>query len=203
MYLLGDTSSQIGTEMEDRARAELVEEYFSSSGVGAPEVEGFLWLKAEAKKTWKRFYFVLRTSGLYYAPKGKKTSRDLVCLAGFDVNQVYFGVKWQPKFKAPTRNCLAIKHPQIQAKNPKYIRYLCADSELELNKWVTGIRLAKYGRTLYENYRSIIEEMAHEDIDRLASARLSSVNVQAAASEQASTYLIEAKMYNIQYPANK
>ena len=45
LYLLGDTSSQIGTDMEDRARAELVEEYFSSTGVGAPEVEGFLWLK--------------------------------------------------------------------------------------------------------------------------------------------------------------
>ncbi len=88
MYLLGDTSSQIGHEMEDRARMELVEEYFSSSGVGAPEVEGSLWLKAEGKKTWKRFYFVLRTSGLYYAPKGKKTSKDLVCLARFDVNQV-------------------------------------------------------------------------------------------------------------------
>ena len=42
-----------------------------------------------------------------------------------------------------------------QAKNPKYIRYLCSDTELELNKWVTGIRLAKYGRTLYENYRSV------------------------------------------------
>ena len=202
LYLLGDTSSQIGTDMEDRARAELVEEYFSSTGVGAPQVEGFLWLKAEAKKAWKRFYFVLRTSGLYYAPKGKKTSRDLVCLAGFDVNQVYFGVKWHPKFKAPSRHCFAIKHPQIQAKNPKYIRYLCSDTEIELNKWVTGIRLAKYGRTLYENYRSvlienqpaatqnvltfslsfcgraIIEEIAHEDIDRLASARLSSVNVQ-------------------------
>ena len=87
MYLLGDTSSQRGTEMEDRARAELIEEYFSSSGVGAPEVEGFLWLKAEGKKTWKKFYFVLRTSGLYYAPKGKKTSKDLVCLARFDVNR--------------------------------------------------------------------------------------------------------------------
>ena len=168
---MGDTSSQIGTDMEERARAELIEEYFSSSGVGAPEVEGHLWLKAEGKKTWKKFYFVLRTSGLYYAPKGKKTSKDLVCLARFDVNQVYFGVKWQPKFKSPSKHCFAIKHPQIQAKNPKYIRYLCADTELELNKWVTGIRLAKYGRTLFENYRGIIEEIAHEDIDRLASAR--------------------------------
>ena len=45
---------------------------------------------------------------------GKKTSRDLVCLARFDVNQVYFGVKWHPKFKSPSRHCFAIKHPQIQ-----------------------------------------------------------------------------------------
>ena len=29
MYLLGETSSQIGHELDDRARAELVEEYFS------------------------------------------------------------------------------------------------------------------------------------------------------------------------------
>ena len=103
MYLLGETSSQIGLEMDERARAELVEEYFSSSGVGAPEVEGFLWLKAESKKSWKKFRFVLRTSGLYYAPKAASatasaasklaskpshSTKDLVCLARFDVNQV-------------------------------------------------------------------------------------------------------------------
>ena len=70
--------------------------------------------------------------------------------------QVYYGVKWQAKFKSPTRHCFAIKHPQIQAKNPKYIRYLAADSEQELNKWVTGIRVAKYGKTIYENYRFCI-----------------------------------------------
>jgi len=186
MYLLGETSSQIGLEMDERARAELVEEYFSSTGVGAPEVEGFLWLKAESKKSWKKFHFVLRTSGLYYAPKSSSSysggglkghkghnTKDLVCLARFDVNQVYYGVKWQAKFKSPTRHCFAIKHPQIQAKNPKYIRYLAADTEQELNKWVTGIRVAKYGRTMYENYRAIVEEIAHEDIDRLASSRLS------------------------------
>ena len=86
--MLGSSSSQRGDAMEDHARQELIEEYFSSSGVGAPEVEGFVWLKADNKKSWKKFFFVLRSSGLYYAPKGKKTSKDLVCLATFDVNQV-------------------------------------------------------------------------------------------------------------------
>ena len=43
-----------------------------------------------------------------------------------------------------------------------------------MNKWVTGIRVAKYGKTLYENYRGIIEQMAHDDIDQIAaSSRLS------------------------------
>jgi hypothetical protein len=88
LYLLGSSSSQRGDAMEDHSRQELIEEYFASSGVGAPEVDGFVWLKSDNKKSWKKFYFVLRSSGLYYAPKGKKTSKDLVCLATFDVNQV-------------------------------------------------------------------------------------------------------------------
>lgn len=110
--------------MEDHARQELLEEYFSSSGVGAPEMEGYVWLKADNKKSWKKFPFVLRTSGLYYAPKGKKSSKDLVCLATFDVNQVYYGAGWRKKYKAPTDFGFAIKHPKIQAKTPKYTRYV-------------------------------------------------------------------------------
>ena len=113
--------------MEDHSRQELLEEYFSSSGVGAPEgVEGFIWLKAEGRKSWKKFFFVLRSSGLYYSTsksqnpkKNGKTSgtKDLVCLATFDVNQVYYGSGWQKKYKAPTNFCFAIKHPKIQVRN--------------------------------------------------------------------------------------
>jgi hypothetical protein len=76
------------------------------------EVEGQLWLKAEGKKTWKRFHFVLRSSGLYYAPKGKKTSRDLVCLATFDVNQV---------------NCCLVLHKQICYFHETYL-----DGQIEI-----------------------------------------------------------------------
>jgi hypothetical protein len=172
-YLLGSSSSQCGDTMEDHARQELLEEYFSSSGVGAPELEGFVWLKADSKKSWKKFFFVLRTSGLYYAPKGKKTSKDLVCLATFDVNQVYYGAGWKKKYKAPSDYCFAIKHPKIQAKTPKYMRYLCVDSEKELHQWVTGIRVAKNGKHLFSNYRGIEDEMTHADIDILTSKRFS------------------------------
>jgi len=173
MYLLGTSSSEKDEQMEEHSRQELLEEYFSSTGVGAPELEGQVWLKAEGKKTWKKFHFVLRSSGLYYAPKGKKTSKDLVCLTTFDMNQVYYGVGWRKKYKSPSDNCFAIKHPTIQTKNPKYIRYLCVDTQTELHQWVTGIRIAKYGRHLFENHRQIVEEITHADIDILTSKRFS------------------------------
>lgn len=60
-------------------------------------------------------------------------------------------------------------------KTPKYIRYLCVDTERELHQWVTGIRIAKNGRQLYKNYRGIEEEITHADIDILTSKRFSGV----------------------------
>ena len=82
-------SDRSNSDFDDHARAMLLEEFFSSTGVGVPEVEGPLFLKADSKKGWKKHHFVLRASGLYYWPKEKaKSSRDLVCLATFDVNQV-------------------------------------------------------------------------------------------------------------------
>ena len=49
----------------------LLQEFFSGSASKVPEVDGVLYLKSDGKKAWKKFYFVLRASGLYYNPKGK------------------------------------------------------------------------------------------------------------------------------------
>ncbi|XP_008560684.1 amyloid beta A4 precursor protein-binding family B member 1-interacting protein isoform X2 [Microplitis demolitor] len=176
-YLLGQSDRNTG-EYDDHSRNILLEEFFSSSNVGVPEVEGPLYLKSDGKKGWKKYHFILRASGLYYWPKEKaRTARDLVCLATLDVNQVYYGVGWKKKYKAPTDFCFAVKHPRLQQpKSTKYIKFLCAEDNASLERWMVGIRVAKYGRQLMENYRTLVDELAQEDLDILAHARSCSVS---------------------------
>ncbi|XP_012288532.1 abnormal cell migration protein 10 isoform X2 [Orussus abietinus] len=176
-FLLGP-SDRSTAEYDDHSRNILLEEFFSSSNVGVPEVEGPLYLKSDSKKGWKRYHFILRASGLYYWPKEKaRTARDLVCLATFDVNQVYYGVGWKKKYKAPTDFCFAVKHPRLQQpKSTKYIKFLCAEDNASLERWMVAIRVAKYGRQLMENYRTLVDELAQEDLDLLAHARSCSVS---------------------------
>ncbi|CAG4955083.1 unnamed protein product [Colias eurytheme] len=169
---------------DEHLRQVIIEEFFSAStstpsvsGHLVPPMEGFLYLKSDAKKGWKKYYFVLRPSGLYYVPKDKvKTLKELVCLTTFDTNEVYTGINWRKKYKSPTDFCFAIKHPRLQQpKSVKFIKFLCADDQQTLDRWITAMRIAKHGRQLLENYRSLVEELTQEDLDHLAHARSCSI----------------------------
>uniref|UniRef100_A0A8C7ICJ9 Ras association (RalGDS/AF-6) and pleckstrin homology domains 1b n=1 Tax=Oncorhynchus kisutch TaxID=8019 RepID=A0A8C7ICJ9_ONCKI len=153
-YLLGRKET---SEMADRNKEALLEECFCGSSVSVPEIEGILWLKDDGKKSWKKRYFLLRASGIYYVPKGKaKASRDLVCFLQLDHVNVYYGQDYRSKYKAPTDYCLALKHPQIQKKS-QYIKYLCCDDVRTLHQWFNGIRIAKYGKQMYVNYQEAMK----------------------------------------------
>ncbi|XP_054643066.1 ras-associated and pleckstrin homology domains-containing protein 1a isoform X2 [Dunckerocampus dactyliophorus] len=149
-YLLGRKET---CDMAERNKEALLEECFGGSSVSVPEMEGTLWLKEDGKKSWKKRYFLLRASGVYYVPKGKaKASRDLVCFLQLDHVNVYHGQDYKSKYKAPTDFCMVLKHPQIQKKS-QYIKYLCCDDVRTLQQWVNSIRIAKYGKQLYINYQ--------------------------------------------------
>ncbi|CAL1537602.1 unnamed protein product, partial [Lymnaea stagnalis] len=66
--------------------------------------------------------------------------KDLVCLVQFEYVEVYRGIGWKKKYHAPTDFCFALKHPQIQKKTSKYIRYFCVETEIALDQWVMGVR---------------------------------------------------------------
>ncbi|CAH1789452.1 unnamed protein product [Owenia fusiformis] len=155
-YLCVGSSSQCGTRMAEENRQELIQEFFSTegTGMGVPEIAGLVWLKASGKKSWKEVYCVLRASGLYCNMKGKasKSPKDLVCLQQLDFVDIYYGVGWVKKYKAPTEYCFALKHPKIQKKADKYIKYMCVENQEMLQQWMTGIRIAKHGKLLMENH---------------------------------------------------
>ncbi|KAM9230519.1 amyloid beta A4 precursor protein-binding family B member 1-interacting protein isoform 1-T2 [Dugong dugon] len=159
-FYLDNKGKREGKETNEKMNAKnkesLLEESFCGTSVIVPELEGALYLKEDGKKSWKRRYFLLRASGIYYVPKGKsKTSRDLACFIQFENVNVYYGIQCKMKYKAPTDYCFVLKHPQIQ-KESQYIKYLCCDDARTLNQWITGVRIAKYGKTLYDNYQRAV-----------------------------------------------
>ncbi|NXF76078.1 AB1IP protein, partial [Sclerurus mexicanus] len=157
-FYLANKGKNEGKQMNDKNKEALLEESFCGTSVIVPELEGALYLKEDGKKSWKRRYFLLRASGIYYVPKGKtKTSRDLACFLQFENVNVYYGYQHKVKYKAPTDHCFVLKHPQIQ-KESQYIKYLCCDDRATLHQWVTGIRIAKYGKTLYDNYKRAVKK---------------------------------------------
>uniref|UniRef100_A0A8L0DSC7 Ras association (RalGDS/AF-6) and pleckstrin homology domains 1a n=1 Tax=Oncorhynchus mykiss TaxID=8022 RepID=A0A8L0DSC7_ONCMY len=185
-YLLGRKET---CEMADRNKEALLEECFCGSAVSVPEMEGVLWLKEDGKKSWKKRYFLLRASGIYYVPKGKaKASRELVCFLQLDHVNVYNGQDYRSKYKAPTDYCLALKHPQIQKKS-QYIKYLCCDDVRTLHQWINGIRIAKYGKTLYVNYQEAMKRTeAAYDWSSLSSSSIKSGSSSSSLPESQSTH---------------
>jgi Ras-associated and pleckstrin homology domains-containing protein 1 len=157
-------------------RAMLLDEFFTTGG--QISMEGPLYLKSDSKKGWKRYHFVLRASGLYYYPKEKtRSSKDLLCLALFAGHDIYKGLGWKKKHKAPTDFTLALKCPKAppNAKGVRSVKMLCVDDGESLEKWITAIRVAKYGRCLYDNHKGLLEELAREELDKLSSARSGSI----------------------------
>jgi len=159
-YLLNASDAQ--AKMQERQKQSLIEEFFSGGGNSlVPEVQGWLYMKGDSK-SWSKKYCVLRSSGLYVnkggePKKGKKLS-DLSSLVLFEGNQLYHGRGWRKKFKSPYDYGFAIKHPSIQVKS-KQIKYFCCEDFPTYMSWTIGIRLAKSGSQLLENYNKTQEDV--------------------------------------------
>ncbi|XP_051909894.1 amyloid beta A4 precursor protein-binding family B member 1-interacting protein [Hippocampus zosterae] len=159
-FYLWKKDKKVLKDMKDKDKEILIKENFCGTSIMVPDLEGVLHLKEDGKKSWKPRLFQLRASGIYYVPKGKtKSSRDLVCFVQFDNVNVYYGKDFRAKHKAPSDFCFVLKHPQIQ-KDSEYIKYLCCDDAWTMNLWVTGIRIAKYGSNLFENFKTAEKKAA-------------------------------------------
>ncbi|XP_050087181.1 ras-associated and pleckstrin homology domains-containing protein 1 [Anopheles aquasalis] len=175
---LPGTQMAPGSEHDEHTRAMLLDEFFNQSGGNQIALEGPLYMKNDAKKGWKKYHFVLRASGLHYYPKEKtRSAKDLLCLALFAGHEVYRGLGWKKKHKAPTDYTFALRCPKVPAgvKGIRSVKMLCAEDAGTLEQWVTAIRVMKYGKKLLDNHRLLLDDLAREELDKLSSARSSSI----------------------------
>lgn len=157
----------------------MLDEHFSRGNPIA--MEGPLYGRIESKKVWKRYHFVLRPSGIYYYPKDKtKSPRNLLCHSIFIGHEIYKGIGWKKKHKAPTDFTFALKSQQecIRADTKailRNIKIMCAEDNESLDRWITAIRVAKYGKRLLDSHRTLVEDLAREDLDKLSPSRSVSI----------------------------
>lgn len=160
LYLPGPQMAP-GSQHDEHTRSMLLEEFFETNSEIA--VDGPLYMKADSKKGWKRYHFVLRSSGLYYFPKEKtKNVRDLACLTLFTGYNVYRGLGWRKKWKAPTDYTFGFKSAVDSSlgKTCRTLKMLCAEDLETMEKWLTAIRVAKYGKQLWDNHKALMEELS-------------------------------------------
>ncbi|XP_065363406.1 amyloid beta A4 precursor protein-binding family B member 1-interacting protein isoform X2 [Calliphora vicina] len=166
LYLPGPQMAP-GSQHDEHTRSMLLEEFFETNSEIA--VDGPLYMKADSKKGWKRYHFVLRSSGLYYFPKEKtKNARDLACLTLFNGYNVYRGLGWRKKWKAPSDYTFGFKSAVDSSlgKTCRTLKMLCAEDLETMEKWLTAIRVAKYGKQLWDNHKALMEELTGDGISQ-------------------------------------
>ncbi|KAG8000696.1 Growth factor receptor-bound protein 14 [Nibea albiflora] len=129
--------------------SQLIQTFLNSST--CPEIHGHLHAKEQSRKSWKKFYFVLRRSGLYFSNKGtSKEPRHLQFIADFSDSDVYTVLSAKKLHGAPTDFGLCVK--STKCSSVRDLKLLCADDEQTRTCWITAMRLLKYGMQLYQNF---------------------------------------------------
>nr|XP_013026804.1 growth factor receptor-bound protein 14 isoform X2 [Anser cygnoides] len=116
-----------------------------------PEIHGYLHAKEQGKKSWKKLFFLLRRSGLYFSTKGtSKEPRHLQFFCEFSNSDMYMSLTGKKICGAPTNYGFCFK--PNKSGGTRDLKQLCADDEQSRTCWMTAIRLLKYGMQLYQNY---------------------------------------------------
>uniref|UniRef100_A0A4X2LVE9 Growth factor receptor-bound protein 14 n=1 Tax=Vombatus ursinus TaxID=29139 RepID=A0A4X2LVE9_VOMUR len=131
------------------SQALILQNFLSSSTY--PEIHGYLHAKEQGKKSWKKIYFLLRRSGLYYSTKGtSKEPRHLQFFSEFGNSDIYMALAGKKTHGAPANYGFCLK--PNKAGGSRDLKLLYADEEQSRTCWVTAIRLLKYGMQLHQNY---------------------------------------------------
>ncbi|KAK7118697.1 hypothetical protein R3I94_022256 [Phoxinus phoxinus] len=120
-----------------------------------PEIQDFLYVREGGKKSWKKLYYVLRRSGLYFSIKGQSKEPRHLQFAGdlqdLDVFTVFNGRKL---YGAPEPYVFCIKASKDRFRCQD-LKLMSVDSEQRRTCWITAFRLFKHGKQLQCNYQLV------------------------------------------------
>uniref|UniRef100_H0X9A7 Growth factor receptor-bound protein 14 n=1 Tax=Otolemur garnettii TaxID=30611 RepID=H0X9A7_OTOGA len=152
MYFFPEHMVSFATETNGEISPTQILQMFLSSST-YPEIHGFLHAKEQGKKSWKKIYFLLRRSGLYFSTKGtSKEPRHLQFFSEFGNSDIYVSLAGKKKHGAPTNYGFCFK--PNRAGRSRDLKVLCAEEEQSRTCWVTAIRLLKKERYAIKNHRT-------------------------------------------------
>ncbi|CAB4026251.1 Hypothetical predicted protein, partial [Paramuricea clavata] len=158
-YLLSSDTHEGSARLAEQSKDTLISEFFKPDAMRLPNLDGVLYLK-EGRKAWKKHYFLLRASGIYYTPKGKtKNQRNMSCLVSFESTYVYTTAEFKRNQKAPTDHCFVVKPSISKDLESRQVKCLCASDAKTMQRWVTCIRVGKFGYKMLENKNSVHQEV--------------------------------------------
>ncbi|XP_033024728.1 growth factor receptor-bound protein 7 isoform X2 [Lacerta agilis] len=144
-------SSCLDAANKGMSHSELIQNVLNSGS--CPEIQGFMHLKEVGRKVWKRFYFSLRRSGLYYSSKGtSKDPRHLQYCVDINESNIYYITQGKKQYSTPTEYGFCIK-PCKARSGAKGLKLFCSEDEQSRTCWMAAFRLFKYGIQLYRNYQ--------------------------------------------------
>nr|XP_028607868.1 growth factor receptor-bound protein 7 isoform X1 [Podarcis muralis] len=144
-------SSCLDAANKGMSHSELIQNVLNSGS--CPEIQGFMHLKEVGRKVWKRFYFSLRRSGLYYSTKGtSKDPRHLQYCVDINESNIYYITQGKKQYSTPTEYGFCIK-PCKARSGAKGLKLFCSEDEQSRTCWMAAFRLFKYGIQLYRNYQ--------------------------------------------------
>uniref|UniRef100_A0A5F9D3Z9 Growth factor receptor-bound protein 14 n=1 Tax=Oryctolagus cuniculus TaxID=9986 RepID=A0A5F9D3Z9_RABIT len=110
MYFFPEHMVSFATETNGEISPTQILQMFLSSTT-YPEIHGFLHAKEQGKKSWKKIYFLLRRSGLYFSTKGtSKEPRHLQFFSEFGSSDIYVSLTGRKKHGAPTHYGFCFKY---------------------------------------------------------------------------------------------
>lgn len=138
------------SELESADKAK-VSQRLLNAATDMPDIQGLLHFK-NGRSKWKKYFFVLRPSGLYYSMKSSSKEPRHLVLINLIEYEIYMADNAKKTLDSYNDYCLVLKK-RSDNDIGQWLQ-LCADEESSRQKWHMALRLVKYGKRLNDNYES-------------------------------------------------